>query len=221
MGGVMTSEAENFIRINQLKFIGKILSVYAHDLNNQLGIIKEASGLMEDIVALNKSKNNRLHEELARPLQSVNSRIGDAAFLTNTLKVFGRGMEGETSSLNINKTVGGLLVLVKRLAAQKRIELVTDFQADIPTINGDPLMLQFLLFCLMEEQLLRLKAKGRIVFRTARTGNVLSVMILPEGEVEHADENRTFPEEMAQLIAKAHGLSIVVNGCDSRVIFNV
>jgi hypothetical protein len=82
-------------------------------------------------------------------------------------------------------------------------------------------MLQFLLFCLMEEQLMRLKAKGRIVFKTACTGNVLSVMILPEGEVEHADENRTFPEEMAQLIAKAHGLSIVVNGRDSRVIFNV
>ncbi len=217
----MSSDAENLIRINQLKFIGKILSVYAHDLNNQLGIIKEASGLMEDIVGLNKSKDNRLKEELARPMKSIYSRVRDAAFITSKLSAFGRGMEGGVNSLNINEIVGELLVLLKRMAAERRIELVADFQADIPAVNADPLMLQFLMFCLMEHQLMKLKAKGRLVFRTVRSGDVLSVIILSEGEAEQSDERRTFPEGMAQLIAETYGLSIAINGLDSRMILNL
>lgn len=217
----MKSDAENLVRINQLKFIGKILAVCAHDLNNQLGIIKEASGLMEDIVEINKSKDNLLKEELARPMKSIYSRVGDAAFITSKLSAFGRGMEGGENSININEIVGQLLVLLKRMAAQRRIELVADFQADIPAVNADPLMLQFLMFCLMEDQLMRLKAKGRLVFRTVRSGDVLSVMILSEGEMEPSDEKRTFPDGMAQLIAETYSLSIAVNGRDSRIILNL
>jgi C4-dicarboxylate-specific signal transduction histidine kinase len=217
----MRSDAENLVRINQRKFIGKILSVYAHDLNNHLGIIKEASGLMEDIVELNKSKDNRLKEELARPMKSIYSRVGDAAFMTSKLSAFGRGMEGGENSLDVNEIIGELLVLLKRMAAQRRIELVADFQADIPTVNADPLMLQFLIFCLMEDQLMRLKAKGRLIFRTVRSREVLSVMILSEGEAEQSDEKRTFPDGMAQLIAETCGLSIAVNSRDSRIILNL
>ena len=217
----MSSDAENLVRMNQLKFIAKMVSIYAHDLNNQLGTIKEASGLMEDLVELNKLKDNRLKEDLARPLKSIYGRVGEAAFITNKLCAFSRGMEGGATSLNINETVGELLVLVRRLAVQRRIELVEDFQADIPAVHADPLMLQFLLFCLMEEQLMRLKAKSRMVFRTVRSGNVVSILILPEGEEEQSDEKRTFPDGMAQLIAETSGFSIAANGRDSRVILNL
>lgn len=217
----MNLENETLIRSNQRKFIGKILALYAHDLNNQLGTIKEASGLMEDIMEFNKSKNNRLREELAKPLQSIYSRVGEAAFLTNTLSTFGHEMKGETSSLNINETVGVLLALVRRMAAQRRIELVADFQTDIPAVTADPVMLQFLLFCLMEEQIIRLKPKGRLVFGTARSGKVLSVMIHAEGEEEAMDEKRMFPEGMAQLIAKTYGYNLTANGRNSSIIFNL
>lgn len=217
----MSSDAENLVRTHQLKFIGKILSVYAHDLNNQLGTIKEVSGLMEDVVELNKAKDDRLKEALVRPMKSIYSRVGDAAFITNMLCAFGRGMEGGAISVNINETVGGLLVLLRRLAAQRRIELITDFQADIPAVHADPLMLQFLMFCLMEDQLMKLKEKGRLVFRTVRSKDVLSVMILSEGEEGPSDEKRTFPDGMAQLIAETAGLKIAVNGRDSRIILNL
>jgi hypothetical protein len=73
----------------------------------------------------------------------------------------------------------------------------------------------------MEDQLMRLKAKGRLVFRTVRSKDVLSVMILSEGEAEQSDEKRTFPDGMAQLIAETYGLSIAVNGRDSRIILNL
>jgi len=217
----MSLDAEKLVRVSLLKFIAKVVSIYSHDLNNQLGTIKESSGLMEDIVELNKSKNDRLKEALDRPLRSIYGRVGDAAFITSKLCMFGQGMEGCANALNINETVGALLALVRRLAVQRRIELVADFQADIPAVHADPLMLQFLLFCLMEDQLMRLKPKGRLVFRTVRSGKVVSVMILPEGEADQSDEKRTFPDEMAQLIAETCGFSLAPNGRDSRIVLNL
>jgi hypothetical protein len=107
------------------------------------------------------------------------------------------------------------------MAAQRRIELVADFQTDIPAVTADPVMLQFLLFCLMEEQIIRLKPKGRLVFGTARSGKVLSVMIHAEGEEEAMDEKRMFPEGMAQLIAKTYGYNLTANGRNSSIIFNL
>jgi len=217
----MRSDSENLVRMNHLKFIGKILSVYAHDLNNQLGIIKEASGLMQDIVELNKSKDNRLKDELAKSIKSIHSRVGEAAFITSKLSAFGRGIGGDGHSLNINEIVGELLVLLKRMGDQRRIEFVSDFQANIATVNADPLMLRFLIFCLMEDQLMRLKSKGRLVFKTVRSGDVVSLTILSEGEVAQSDEKRTFPDGMAQLIAETYGLSITLNGRDSRITLNL
>jgi len=217
----MRADAENLVRVNQLKFIGKILSVYAHDLNNQLGIIKEASGLMQDIVELNKSKDNRLKEELAKPIKSIHGRVADAAFMTGKLREFGRGIEGGEQSLHVNEIIGELLVLLKRMAAQRRIELVTDFQPDIPAVRADPLMLRFLIFCLMEDQLMRLRAKGRLVFRTIRSGGALSLVIVSEGEAEQSEEKRTFPDGMAQMIAETYGLSVSVDGNNSRIIWNL
>lgn len=216
----MTPDTENLVRVNQLKFIAKIVSLYGHDLNNQLGTIKEASGLMEDIVERSKAKDNQLKEDLARPLRSIYGRVNDAAFITSKLCAFGQGMEGRANALDINETVDALLVLVRRLAVQRRIDLVADFQADIPAVHADPLMLQFLLFCLMEDQLTRLKPKGRMVFRTARSGKAVSVMILPEGEADQSEEKRTFPDGMAQLIAETCGFSLAANGRDSCIILN-
>ncbi|HAM51709.1 MAG TPA: hypothetical protein DCP92_13880 [Nitrospiraceae bacterium] len=68
---------------------------------------------------------------------------------------------------------------------------------------------------------MRLKAKGRLVFKTVRSGDVLSLMILSEGEAERSDKKRTFPDGMAQLIAETYGLSIAVNGRDSCINLNL
>lgn len=220
-GEIMSANAEDLVRVNQFKFIAKIVSLYGHDLNNQLGTIKEASGLMEDLVERSKSKDNRLKEDLARPLNSIYNRVGNAAFITSRLCAFGRGMAQGDKPLNINEAVGDLLVLVKRVAARKRIELITDFQADIPAVHADPLMLQFLLYCLLEEHLMRLKAKGRLVFRTACKKNVVSVMILPEGDEEPSDEQRTFPEGMAQAIAETCGFGMAARGRENHIVLNL
>lgn len=217
----MSSDAENLVRVNQLKFIAKIVSIYAHDLNNQLGTIKEVSGLMEDLVERSNAKDSRLKEDLARPLRSIYGRVGDAAFITSKLDTLCRGMERPAQAFQIHEAIGTLLALVRRLAVQRRIELVTDFQAEIPAVHADPFMFQFLLFCLMEDQLMRLKPKSRLVFRTVRSGKVVSVMILPEGEADQSDEKRTFPDGMAHLIAETCGFSLVPNGRDSRINLNL
>jgi C4-dicarboxylate-specific signal transduction histidine kinase len=217
----MRPDAEDLARTDQLKFIGKVLSVYAHDLNNQLGIIKEASGLMLDIVELNKSKDKQLKETLAGPMRTIHNQLGNAAHMTSKLSAFGRGIAMDGQPLNINEIVGELLVLLKRMAAQRRVALVADLEEDIPNVSADPLMIRFLIFCIMEDQLLRLKAKGRLVFKTRRSGSVLSLVVHSEGDQEQSDEKRSFPEETVQLIAQVCGVNIVVKGSESSIIFKL
>jgi len=51
----MEYEKEEMLRLYQLQFVEKVLSVFTHELNNHLAIIKESASLIEDTLRFQKS----------------------------------------------------------------------------------------------------------------------------------------------------------------------
>ena len=143
----------NDVRIEQLSFIGKVLSVFTHELNNHLAIIKESAGLIEDTLRFQKSSGKYDIEEGLKVIQSIENQIGKTAWICKKLNGFGHRMDRALSTFSVNESIEELLILVHRVASQKKVTFEKDFDEDMPQISSDPAKLQFVVFCFIDKNL--------------------------------------------------------------------
>lgn len=204
----MEYKSEQELRVSQLKFIGKVLSVFTHELNNHLAVIKESVGLMEDTLRFQKSTAKYDVEESLKIIQSIESQIGKTSWLCKQLSSFGHRMDKPLSTFSVNESIEELVVLLNRIANQKKISFEKDFQENIPVIHNDPSMLQFLIFCLIEEGLRRLDKNGRIIFKTTRSGGSIAINIIQKGNFIETDEKGLCSNEISQHVINQLGGTI-------------
>ncbi|MBI5025779.1 MAG: hypothetical protein HZC12_03430 [Nitrospirae bacterium] len=108
----------------------------------------------------------------------------------------------------MNESIEELLVLLSKVASQKNISLVKDFQENIPSIHSDPSKLQFLIFCLIEDGLKSLDRNSRVILKTEHSDASIIITIAAEGDFMRTDEKGTCPDDISQYIAEQLGGSI-------------
>ncbi|MBI4685700.1 MAG: HAMP domain-containing histidine kinase [Nitrospirae bacterium] len=202
----MRNDADETINVSHFKFIGKILSVFTHELNNHLAIIKESAGLMEDILSLQKPSQQQAIEESLKIANSIGAQINKTSWLCKQLNNFGHRMDNTYSAFNVNKTLEELLILINRSANQSKINFAKDFQEDIPSIYNNPAKLQFLIFCLVDSYLKQLSKDSTIVFKTSHKDKAVKISIIPEGRFIEAYEANICPDDLHQhIVTKLEG----------------
>ena len=73
---------------------------------------------------------------------------------------------------------------MNRFARQKNVVLETAFPQNIPPIQNNPAMLQFLLFSFLEEKITKLEKNGRIMVQAAVTDRSVVIKIIQEDLIE-------------------------------------
>jgi C4-dicarboxylate-specific signal transduction histidine kinase len=194
-----------------------VLSVFTHELNNHLAIIKESAGLIEDTLRLQKSSGKYDIEESLKIIQSIENQIGKTAWICKKLNGFGHRMDRALSTFNVNESLEELLVLLNRVANQKRVSFEKDFDEDMPQISSDPAKLQFIVFCLIEKGLNRLDRDSSIVLKTAQAGGSIKISIIPKGNFIESDERGICSEEIVQYVGEQLGGSISMNAEDKEI----
>lgn len=201
---------------SELNFIGKVLCVFSHEINNQLAVVKESIGLIGDLIELGKTSRKDL-QGISEILGSIENQIARTAYFCANLNSFGRGMGEASSSFSVNKSVEDLIVLLQRLASQKKIHLEKDFTAYIPLIHGNPLKLQFLIFCLIEKNLSRLDKNGRIIVKTSYSSDSIGIRIIPKGNFIETGEEGICQDNMYHQIMQQLGGTISDTNADKGV----
>jgi len=203
---------------SQLSFIGKVLSVFSHDINNHLAILKESVGLIGDLIELGKTSSRKDLKEILKITQSIKDQIEQTAYFCNKLNGFGHGMEKPLSPFNIHRSIEELIVLLRRFINQKMISLEKDFTANMPLIYSNPLKIQFLIFCLVEKHLKRLDKKSRIIIKTVYSNDSIRITIIPKGNFIETNEEVVCKDEVCEHIIKQLGGSISQKTADETTI---
>jgi nitrogen-specific signal transduction histidine kinase len=191
----MTYNFEQELRLLQLRFIGKILAGFTHESKNYLAIIKESAGLIEDMIKLGKS-GEEASGQFLEITHSIEEQIEKSTGLFKFLNRFSHRMDTQLSAFNCNEALEELMALVNRFANQKRIELLKDFQQDLPEIYGNPSMIQFLVFSFLEENIKTLDKNSRITIKTGAANGSIMIKIIPEGNLLEIEiEKEKFPYE--------------------------
>jgi PAS domain S-box-containing protein len=113
----------------KMEAIGKLAGGIAHDFNNLLTVINSYAQLA--LVELDP------RSELADQLRKIHKSGQRAASLTAQLLAFGRKQVIEPQVLDINRVVGDLLDMLRRVIGEN-IELVMEFGTGLRPIEIDP-----------------------------------------------------------------------------------
>lgn len=199
----------------QLSFIGKVLCVFSHEINNQLAVLKESAGLIGDMIDMGKTSRKDL-KEISNIIESLTDQIRRTAYFCGNLSGFGHGMS-EGASFDVNKSVEELLVLVDRSFSQKRVVVEKDFKKGMPIVPGNPLIFQFLLFYFLERTMGRLDKGGRIIIKTSESNSGAVVEIIPQGTFVEASLSGGSVEKEYASVAAALGASVSPEGAGGRI----
>jgi len=198
----MTGNFEEELRVLQLRFVGKILAGFTHESKNYLAIIKESAGLMGDMLKFGKS-GEEASEHYLEIIGSIEEQIEKSTGLFRYLNRFSHRMDNEFSAFDCNELMEELTALVFRFANQRRVELVRDFQEDLPQIFSNPSLIQFLVFSFFEDNIMRLDKNGRIIIRTESAGGSVKISVISEGSLlDAAREKGEFPFETCNSVLK-------------------
>jgi len=194
------------LRFQELRFIGKILAGFTHEIKNHLAIVKESIGLMSDMMQIRKTPDADFSPYL-QIIRSIEEQIEKTIVHFRYLNRFAHRMDIPLSSFNINESLEELLALVQRFAAQKRISMKEEFKKDIPSISSNPAILQFLVFSLLEDKMTKLDKDGSMIVKTEVIDSSVAIRIIPEGDLLETETEQSFcpPEIHNHLINMLQG----------------
>jgi len=189
---------------SQFNFIGTILSLFSHEMNNHLAIVKNSVGLIGDFIRMGKTTRRDLHDML-KTIRSIEDQIDESSYFCDSLSGFGHGMEEPISDFSVHRSMEEVIVLLRRLASQRKVQFEKNFTANIPLIHNNPLKIQFLIFCFIERNLRRLDKNSKIIIKTTYSNNSIGITIIPKGNFVKDEEGLCKDEVYQELITQLGG----------------
>lgn len=195
-------------------FLGKVLATFSHEVKNHLAIIKEYSGLVHDLIEIGKVPNKDDNGQYLAALRSIHQQIDKSTSVITFFNKFCHRMDTPASSFRIQDALQELLVLIHRLAHQKRISFETEPITAIPDVVNNPSMVQMILFCMFESAAERLGDSGTILWQIRITNNAISVIAEPRGGsgIAASAAERVCPEDAGLDAAQSLGLTLSTAG---------
>jgi len=174
----------------QLAYLGKLMAGLSHDFKNHLAIIRESSGLIEDLLSLEESAQSPYSERFKKILPVITERISQAAEMCRFFSGFAHRMDHPRSSFSVPEVLQEELSLLLRFARQKQVELRSSYEKDLTPIYNDPSLLQFAFFCIIWPALESFSKDGRIsitVKKLQQDGSIAIVVKLEGSRVKAAE----------------------------------
>lgn len=191
----------------QKLFMGIILASFTHELRNHLAMVKETSGLQQDLIAIDRKVKDV--PGLMQTLHSVDEQIDHAVQLISFLNRFAHRMDSEEAFYPVVDVLEELMVLVRRLARQRGISLETDFSGEVPPVVGNPGNLQMLAFFLLDEKIRNLPSGSAVLIRVRELhGGVMITIVSPPLE-GGAEQSSRCPHSILLSVARGMGAEVI------------
>lgn len=134
----------------ELVFFGRIAASFTHELKNVLAIVKETSGLMEDILSITKDEGFAHKERFSRAVATMLAQVGRGVELATRMNRFAHAPDHAVASVELNETLEQVTLLAERLARIKGVEIRAVPASGAVNLVSSPVGIQLTLFKAME-----------------------------------------------------------------------
>lgn len=164
-------------------FVGKITAGLSHEIMNILAVIRERSGLIEDLMALNPETPFPFRARLAKTLTSIGEQVTRGIAIGKKLNRFAHTMDETITRVAIDELIELSACLMEPFARRKKIRLKTA-PVDPPfELETDPFQLLLVLGACNEFCMERIDAGGEITLQrqNRKQGMAVEWTLNPEG----------------------------------------
>lgn len=151
----------------QIAFQGRIVAGATHEFQNHLAVIKEYSGLINDLLNGKQADGKRVIKRCSEITATINERANRAAVLADALNRFAHRGDAAVSAFRINDAVKDLIVLLQRFASQHNIALEAKYGRRLAEVINNPSLLQYLVFLLTAPLIESLGEGGKVTLSTS------------------------------------------------------
>jgi two-component system NtrC family sensor kinase len=163
----------DLIRAGRLAELGEMATGFAHEINNPLQIMKSEYALIHTILPEIKEKAEETKidtlEELTDSLEQINSQVDRCSEITRAILRFGRKSEPSTEKIRLESAMREISSMVEKKAKVNGIDIRIDIQESLPSVKGDPSLLQQVFLNLLNN------AMDAIEARYGSTGGTINI----------------------------------------------
>ncbi len=146
------------VNTEKLASLGTLAAGVAHEINNPLGVILGFC----DLLIRNKKEGSQEYEDL----KTIERQGLQCKQIVENLLSFARLGEGHSEYSDLNQCIHEITNIVQHMLEMNNIQLVLDFQKDIPPVRGDSRQLQQVFLNLANNAYAAVKNHGEITIRT-------------------------------------------------------
>jgi len=189
----------------KVALMGRMTAGMTHELKNVLAIIKESSGLLQDVLRVSKGDAVERRGQIEKVASRIERQVARGNEHLASLNWLAHRVSDRSTTAGINELSSETVKLMQRSARLKQVELaVQQSDADVTLHTDIPQLLVLLVSCL-EYCLNGGSPKGRVVLRAAGTEEEATFRIVTESppgsagrENREADAGR-MPPDLADL----------------------
>ena len=151
---------EDLVQVDRLAEIGRIASGVAHEINNPLAIIAEASGWAGMVISDAKGLNPEDRKELEKAIKEISHQTGRCRSITHELLDFARGSAPELTEFDIHDILRESINFLRPELKHTSIEVDTQFIPGPLPIKSDPKLLEQVFVNFITNAIHAIRSKG-------------------------------------------------------------
>lgn len=159
---------------HEVAFIGRVTAGVSHELMNVLATIRESSGLIEDLMAIDDTPFP-YREKLLKKLTTIRGQVNRGMEIGDRLNRFAHSMDNRIVRLEVNELLGQLASVMKRSAGMRQVDVRAEAAESPVEIEADPIQLQTILAACIEYCLDRTATGGVITVGCRREDGGITI----------------------------------------------
>jgi histidine kinase len=211
---------QQLIQASKMATLGEMSAGVAHELNQPLSVIKTASNFVMKKVRREEPIDPQILRTMA---EEIDSHVDRASKIINQLREFGRKADVKKERVQANEVLNRALEMFNQQLKLREIEVIRDFEDDLPMILADANRLEQVFINLIInardaieekcEQLPGLEFAKRIFLKTSSEGNFVTVEIRDSGVgIPKAIRDRIFePFFTTKKVGQGTGLGLSIS----------
>ncbi len=165
----------------EMAFLAKITASMTHEIANSLAIILESAGLLSDILNLSPEGDFPHREKFQRVLGNINDQVKRGVDISGRLNQFAHSMDEPLAAVKVPELLGRVVLLMRRLAKRRGIELSAEAADPDLVITSDPFRLQLVLGSVIEYLTEAMDGEGSIILQAQGTPPEVTILLAALG----------------------------------------
>ncbi len=182
---------DDLIQVDRLAEIGRIAAGVAHEINNPLAVINEASGWAGEVVGDARGLSSDDRRELEESIEKISAHTRRCSNITHKLLDFARDSATTKREFDIHEVLKETIDFLTPELKHTSIEIDFNFAGGPLSVNSDPRLLEQVFVNFITNAIHAVLEKGggerRIEIRTIKTNS--------EAEISVKDNGVGIPEE--------------------------